>query len=238
VSAHEIFTQRDQTTGTQLSLDDLKLIEDQFRCRSVNHGYSEQIKSGGKPPHPAAKVSIGDIVYLYNDFSKLSARPRYVVLAIDQGWCKLRRFADKQLGNISYKVKLTECYIVLEEVVESALVDDSVEEEDEVVTVTREKKAQPELEDKASDEEDLQEEVDLTEDDYPCSVCHKECTEDEDSLSCDTCEKWCHRVCADVSKEVYQQLVETDGYEFDYNCPLCNVQPAADHVEKVPPDRV
>ena len=116
VSAYEIFTQRDQTTGNQLSLDDLKLIRDQQRRRITNHPYSERSKAGNKSAHPTASVSVGDIVYWYDDGSKLAARPRYVVLSVDGIWCKVRRFADKQLGTRTYLVKVTECYKVPEEV--------------------------------------------------------------------------------------------------------------------------
>ena len=109
MSAYEMFTQRDQTTGNQLSLDDISIITDQHRCRVTNHQYSEKSKSGGKPSHPAAKLKVGDIVYIYEDASKLKARPRYVVLSVDGEWCKLRRFAEKRLGNITYTAKLKEC---------------------------------------------------------------------------------------------------------------------------------
>ena len=73
VSAHEIFTQRDQTTGLQLALDDVKLIRDQQQRRENNHKSSEKNKAAGKSIRPEADVSVGSIVYIYNDGSKLRA---------------------------------------------------------------------------------------------------------------------------------------------------------------------
>ena len=82
ISAHEIYMQRDQSSGVQLTIDDLGLIKDQQRRRSGNHAASEKSKAHGKPPHPVAEVSVGDIVYRYDDGSKLSAHPRYIVLSV------------------------------------------------------------------------------------------------------------------------------------------------------------
>ena len=98
-----MFTQRDQHTGKQLSLDDVKLIEDQHRRRSNHHNASEKYKSCGKPELPDAKISVGSIVYIYSDGSKIRARPRYVVLSVKDGWCEVRRLGEKQLGRITYK---------------------------------------------------------------------------------------------------------------------------------------
>ena len=59
-------------------------------------------------------ISVGDIVYLYQDKSKTYARPRYIVASIDGDWCFIRKFIGKQLRETAYKVKLKECYKVPE----------------------------------------------------------------------------------------------------------------------------
>ena len=115
LSAYEVFTHREQNTGNRLQLDDLKLIQDQYQRRCGNHKSSEVSKSGGKPPHPAVDVSVGDIIYLYDDRSKLTARPRYLVISVADGWCYIRRLTDKLLGARTYKVKPSECYLVKDE---------------------------------------------------------------------------------------------------------------------------
>ena len=239
VSAYEVFTQRDQTTGMQLSLDDLALINEQYDRRVRNHKYSEVSKSGGKPPHPAAKVNIGDIVYLYDDASKLSARPRYVVLAVDGEWCKIRRFADKLLGHITYSVKVTDCYLVPEEIDLSKDVPESFEEDRmnyDIVELQRED--HPKTTDVTDDRpktpevtadhtsEVLSQEASESEDDkeYLCTVCKEDMSWEVDSLECDNCSEWCHLECqTEVSKESYEKMVEDDVVT-EWNCPPCKIK--------------
>jgi hypothetical protein len=211
VSAHEIFTQRDQTTGKQLSFDDIQIISDQHKRRLYNHTVSEKCKSGGKPEHPMAKVSVGSIVYIYNDGSKLQARPRYVVLSVKDGWCGLRRFADKRLGHITYSAKLSECYLIPTEIA----TDDNLppypdydESDYEFLLPTASTKPthathiRPEEEDSNSGGEssedsdeaatsdsdhDVQQEISY------CAVCHRQVNEDHHALICDQCTQWSHR---------------------------------------------
>lgn len=240
VSAHEVFTQRNQTTGTQLSLDDLQLIQDQHRRRISNHAHSERCKAGNKPPHSPADISIGDIVYLYEDGSKLSARPRYVVLAVEKGWCKLRRFADKRLGNKTYDAKLTECYKVPDEFTDITLPPYPLPEEDDdiLIHVGRDASVNQDLEesvhaaeDETSDPEEVTED-DSLEDETPdpedhCSMCNKEVTADDDSLECDECNKWCHRTCSTMSDRQYRMLRRSDE-DFNWSCSACSTEITAD----------
>ena len=237
VSAHEIFTQRDQNTGKQLTLDDVKLIEDQYRRRLSHHAASEKCKSGGRSVLPDANVSVGSIVYIYNDGSKLRARPRYVVLAVKDGWCKLRRFAEKQLGRITYSVKLSECYLVPDEIVESCLPPYPQEEDpDEVVIVNPippavvQNDAIPDAESE-SDVEDPEEVVDDSEEETEsfCKVCHRPVTEVQQGLLCDKCEEWSHRYCIKMKKPDYMKLTKRD--DFQWTCPTCPPDPPDPQVD-------
>ena len=115
LSAHEIFTRREQVTGRLLEVDDIKLILDQHHRRCTNHRASEKNKSHSKPPHPSPVLEVGDIVYLYDDRSKLTARPRYLVVGHEEGFYLVRRLCDKMMGAKSYKVKSSECYKVEDE---------------------------------------------------------------------------------------------------------------------------
>jgi hypothetical protein len=115
LSAHEVFTQREQTSGEQLSLDDNRIITEQQERRKLNHTASERSKAGSRPAHPIPNINVGSLVYLYCDGSKVKARSRYLVLAIKEGWCQLRRLTEKQLGGKTYSVKLEECYKVTDE---------------------------------------------------------------------------------------------------------------------------
>jgi hypothetical protein len=43
---------------------------------------------------------------------KVFARYRYLVVQVDGLWCDIRKFVGSQLRNNSYRVKLSECYMV------------------------------------------------------------------------------------------------------------------------------
>ena len=112
LSAHEIWTQRDQLTGEQLPINDRELILQQNKQRQANHPYSEKSKAFGKPYNPKPNLKIGSLVYLYTDRDKTKARPRYLVTKVSEDWCKLRRFTTTLLGGKEYDARLEECYQV------------------------------------------------------------------------------------------------------------------------------
>ena len=245
VSAHEIFTQRDQTTGHQLTLDDIKLIQDQNQRRILNHKSSEKCKSGGKSALPDAKVSVGSIVYIYSDGSKLRARPRYVVLSVKDGWCTVRRFAERQLGRVTYDIKLSECYVVPDETVDPHLPPyptDHEQEEDVFIAnpvpppvkgIPPEEESEPEdesggeeVDTDAKEDGDDEEEAEEEEEISHCSICHREVTKHHQGLICDSCDNWSHRNCLKITKKRYKEMTKTD--DFQWTCPSCPPQPMVD----------
>ncbi len=54
-------------------------------------------------------ISVGDLVYLHSEKTKLHARDRYLVTVIDGVWCNVRKFTGSQLRTGSYRVKQSEC---------------------------------------------------------------------------------------------------------------------------------
>ena len=74
LSAMEIFTSRDMATGEPLTLDDKKLIADKQTIREGHHQASAKYKARGKESAVFPKVSVGAIVYLFSDKSKLRGR--------------------------------------------------------------------------------------------------------------------------------------------------------------------
>ena len=80
--------------------------------KKKNHPYSEISKcpKGTKPP--LIDISVGDLVYLYQDKHKHRARDRYLVVSLDGVWCNIRKFTGSQLRQTSYRVKREECYKV------------------------------------------------------------------------------------------------------------------------------
>ena len=111
LSSREMMFQRNQFTNESLPISDRDLITAQHRQRTINHPFSERSKSSGHVT-PLPHLSVGDIVYLSVDKSKLQPRARYLIVSIDGPWCFIRKFAGAQLRSTSYKVKLSECYCV------------------------------------------------------------------------------------------------------------------------------
>ncbi|PFX22438.1 hypothetical protein AWC38_SpisGene13038 [Stylophora pistillata] len=112
LSSRELWTQRSQFTGNQLPVADYNTILAKYQQRLNNHSSSEHAKNprGLAPPEPQIKV--GDLVYLVSDRNKLHARNRYLVTEINDPWCFVKKFSGCQLRASSYKVKLSECYVV------------------------------------------------------------------------------------------------------------------------------
>ena len=210
ISAHEFFTQRDQNTGGQFLLDDMKLIHDQFRRRMSNHEHSERSKAHNKPPHPTADIHVGDIVYRYDDKSKLVARPRYLVLEVEDRWCKVKRFSDKRLGHITYSLKTSECYKVPDEF-EGVLLPPYHQEDDQEEVFYDAVQQQPESTIPVLPIPENPE--------FPCLQCHTEVSVDDEAMQCDVCDLWCHRQCSYMSAEEYKFLQQQE--DFDWTCAQC-----------------
>ena len=115
VSAWEIINQRDQFTGEQLALDDLKLSEEQMEIRVANQGASAKNKSRGRPPATKACIQKGSLVYIKSEGSKNSSRERYLVVDVDDEHCVVQKFVKSQLRSKRYHLKLTEVYPVCPE---------------------------------------------------------------------------------------------------------------------------
>ena len=112
LSAQELWTQRDQVSGIQLPIHDRDIIKSQNQQRRSNHSYSERCKAGGRNRLPEACVSVGDLVFVYSDGNKLSPRPRYIVVSIQEGWCKIKKMENTLFSSITYDMKLDEIYKV------------------------------------------------------------------------------------------------------------------------------
>lgn len=112
LSAREMLLQRNQFTNEQIPISDYDLICSQHVQRTSNHPHSEKSKAAGHHPALTPCLKVGNIVYLYRDRDKNKARDRYIVVSIDGNWCFIRKFSGSQLRSSSYKVKLSECYLV------------------------------------------------------------------------------------------------------------------------------
>lgn len=98
LSSRELWTQRSQFTNEQLPMSDRDLILDQHENRLRNHKFSEKSKGKGDKPFAChQELSVGDIVYIYNENSKLKGRDRYIIVSNDTPWCYIKTFAGNQL---------------------------------------------------------------------------------------------------------------------------------------------
>ena len=59
-----------------------------------------------------SSILVGDLVYIKGEKDKTKARAKYLVTAISEPWCKLRKFVGSQLRSKVYDIKLSECYPV------------------------------------------------------------------------------------------------------------------------------
>ena len=118
LSSWEILHQRDQYTGEQLDLNDLKLSEEQSEIRARNQEYSSKHKSRGRPAAKETEVQIGSLVYIKEEGDKNHVRDRYLVIAVGDGCCTVQKFVKSQLRNKRYQLKLTEIYPVLADEIE------------------------------------------------------------------------------------------------------------------------
>ena len=223
VSAYEIFTQRDQNSGLQLDIDDMKLIKEQQERRVGNHLHSQRSKSS-KALRPEASVAVGDIVYLYDDKSKLSARSRYIVISIDGDCCNIKKFTRQYLGASTYTVKLRDCFVVQEELSDVDLPPYPRSEVDDGTVIISEGKQKQEVDITEKDVITVDEvaDQDVSEQEEggdPCTTCNVEIEGEDKALTCDTCQQWCHIHCGGVSQEVYQMLLEEE--EVRWMCPSC-----------------
>ena len=105
LSAHEMWTQREQSTNLQIPLSDKKLISTQDQQRKSNHLPSALNKAPTRRAPPNPSMNIGDIVFLHADLCKNGARDRCLVVSIERKWCYLWKFAGTQLRNAIYPAR-------------------------------------------------------------------------------------------------------------------------------------
>ena len=96
-------------TGTQLPITDRELIRAQHQARDKNHPASAKSKSHGKQG-PVCDLNVGDLVYLKNEKDKTTCRDKYIVVALRDPLCKIRKFTKSQFRSKTYDVSIVDCY--------------------------------------------------------------------------------------------------------------------------------
>ena len=113
LSARELWTQRDQFTGKQFPVDDEILIQHQHEARTKNHASSALSKLRSHSNKPPSNITVGALVYLINERSKLQARDKYLVVSINKDNCSLRKFTRQQFRKKEYIVPLNSVYPIV-----------------------------------------------------------------------------------------------------------------------------
>ena len=113
LSAKEMFFQRDQVSGKQLSFDDSSLGSIQSRTRQKNHIASAISKGKGGNKAQIPDVSIGSIVFIKQEGSKFCPRESYLVVDILNSQTAVLQKMDINRGSFRsqrYEVPLENLY--------------------------------------------------------------------------------------------------------------------------------
>ena len=104
-SSLEVWTMRDQITGEKLPIEDKNLIEEKYKSRLKRHETSAKYKGRGRTTETEIDVKVGEVVYLYQDRVKTNARSRYMVMEVEDQYCIVQKFTERQFRGKKYKVK-------------------------------------------------------------------------------------------------------------------------------------
>ena len=107
LSAYEIWTQREMSTGDKLSLDDSSLIDDKVDHRMKHHTSSAKSKAKGSTEVFLASCKRGDLVYIYSDRDKCRSRDKYLVVGLDKDCAIVQKLTGSQFRARRYRVKLS-----------------------------------------------------------------------------------------------------------------------------------
>ena len=103
LTAAEAWTKRDRASGDQIDIPNSELIKMKYNQRINNHESSAKHKSRGKVKSPYPKISVGQLVFLYSDYSKEKSRDKYMVLEVEDEHVWVKKFTNTQFRNRQYK---------------------------------------------------------------------------------------------------------------------------------------
>ena len=83
-SARELWVSRDESSGSNIQLDDKDLSDKQFSLRVSTHESSSKYRSRNGPKPKAVSFELGDLVYVKTDRSKSKARDSFTIVSLDE----------------------------------------------------------------------------------------------------------------------------------------------------------
>ena len=119
LSAWEILTRRDAVSGVELEISDKLLSEIQSSTRMYDQTASAKNKARGGKLASSTEVSIGSLVYIKDDASKLKGRDRYIVVKKEGSTYTLKKLLKTSLRDKEYVLKSTEIYPVSSNVLQN-----------------------------------------------------------------------------------------------------------------------
>ena len=135
LSSRKLWTQRDQFTGNQFPVSDEALIQSQASAREKNHTSSALSKLHPSSRKVPSGVSVGDLVYLVGERSKLQGRDKYLVTSIQNDSCTVRKFTRQQFRKKEYVVPLLDLYPIVAHTFDTPPAEESSSDSDEEVTL-------------------------------------------------------------------------------------------------------
>ena len=127
LTALEVLTKRDMTSGNPIKVDDNALIQLKQKERTYNHAASAKYKGRGKTSASQPKVHRGDIVYIIPDKVKGQCRDQYLVISVSNTHAEVQKLLNNRLRPKTYEVRLSELLVVSQDVPNPA-VDSSDDE--------------------------------------------------------------------------------------------------------------
>ena len=117
MSSWEILTRRDGVARSELDLSDEMLSNLQLSTRLQNQASSAKNKASGGKSATSTDVSVGSLVYIKDDSSKLKARDRYIVVRKDGSEYTLKKLLKSNIRGKEYLLKSTEVYPVVSNII-------------------------------------------------------------------------------------------------------------------------
>ena len=112
LSAKEMLFQRDGFTGSQISVEDAVIGDQQYESRLSNHATKASKHIPSQSHTPLSAFSKGDIIFLNDDDSKHKGRERYMVTSLDPltDMVHIQKLRGSKFQSLIYPVKPSEIY--------------------------------------------------------------------------------------------------------------------------------
>ena len=160
LSARELWTKRDQLTGSQIPVNDENVVKRKHQERLQAHKASAKYQARGKTEPVYPNISEGDLVYIISDRDKTKPREKYIVVKpkpnSQPNTVSLQKFIGSQLRSRIYIVNSANIIKIPSDVISKEL--ENADSDEEIETQPRAAK-ENDTEDEESTDEVFEEEI-------------------------------------------------------------------------------